>query len=145
MAANTRFVTAIHALVILALEPASLATSDDVADALKTNPVVIRRVFSHLRQAGLIESHKGPNGGSRLARPPKEITLAAIYRAVESEPLLTATLSSSATGNKAGNKAGNKLAGTLEEVFRRTQRAVEKELEETTLNDLAKRMARKAK
>ncbi|TCK75708.1 Rrf2 family transcriptional regulator [Acidipila rosea] len=141
MAANTRFVTAIHALVILALEPGSLATSDDVADALKTNPVVIRRVFSHLRQAGLIESHKGPNGGSRLARPPKEITLAAIYRAVESEPLLTATLSSSGTGNKAGNK----LAGTLEEVFRRTQRAVEKELEETTLNDLAKRMARKAK
>ena len=66
MAVNTRFATGVHALALLASEPDVLQTSDDVAGKLKTNPVVIRRVFSLLHQAGLVESQKGPHGGSKL-------------------------------------------------------------------------------
>ena len=67
MAANTRFATGVHALVLLAAEPDGLQTSEDVAGKLSINPVVIRRVFSLLHRAGLLESQKGPHGGSKLA------------------------------------------------------------------------------
>ena len=46
MAANTRFATGVHAMVLLAAEPEELQTSEDVAGKLSINPVVIRRVFS---------------------------------------------------------------------------------------------------
>src|ERR1700727_3451650 len=83
MAVNTRFATGVHALVLLAAEPDVLQTSEDVARKLNTNPVVIRRVFSLLQQAELVESQKGPNGGSKLARPAKEITLSDVHRALD--------------------------------------------------------------
>ena len=67
MAINTRFATGVHALVLLAAEPDVLQTSEDVARKLNTNPVVIRRVFSLLQQAELVESQKGPSGGSPKA------------------------------------------------------------------------------
>src|ERR1700733_2037103 len=79
-AVNTRFATGVHALVLLAAEPDILQTTEDVARKLNTNPVVIRRVFSLLQQAELVESQKGPSGGSRLGRPGKEIYPADIYR-----------------------------------------------------------------
>ena len=135
MAANTRFMTGIHALVLLAIEPDRLATSDTIAEELNTNPVVVRRLFSHLRQAGLVTSQKGPNGGTRLAKPAKQITLADIYQALAQGPALRLDV-------PLGSR-GSKLTQTLEDVFRRSQRALEKELDTTTLNDLAKRAQKK--
>src|ERR1700751_3715359 len=82
MAVNTRFATGVHALLLLAAEPDVLQTSEEVARKLNTNPVVIRRVFSLLQQANLVESQKGPSGGPRLSRAPKSVSLADIYRAL---------------------------------------------------------------
>ncbi|MEM7375610.1 MAG: Rrf2 family transcriptional regulator, partial [Bacteroidota bacterium] len=45
----------------------------------QTNPVVVRRVLGQLRKAGLLHSQKGHAGGWRLARDPKNISLADIY------------------------------------------------------------------
>lgn len=83
MAANTRFATAVHVLVLLASNPDSLKTSSVMADQLQTNAVVIRRILSLLQQADLIASQKGPAGGSRLTSPAKDISLADIYQAVD--------------------------------------------------------------
>src|SRR5664279_3192542 len=83
MAANFRFATGVHTLVLLAAEPEILQTSNDIARKLNTNPVVIRRVLASLQKAELVSSQKGPSGGSRLSRPAKSITLRDIYRAVE--------------------------------------------------------------
>ena len=87
MAANTRFATGVHILVFLATEPDSLHTSMDLAEHLRTNPVVIRRALSSLQRADLVVSYRGSAGGSCLARSAKAITLADIYTAVESNPL----------------------------------------------------------
>src|ERR1700691_6633384 len=87
MAGNCRFATGVHVLVLLASEPDSLQTSTDIAEKLDTNPVVVRRVLASLQQAKLIESQKGPTGGSRLLKPPKAITLADVYKAVETSAL----------------------------------------------------------
>lgn len=135
MALNTRFVTAIHALVLLSAEPDKLHTSEDVARSLKTNPVVVRRVFSQLRQAELVLSHKGPSGGSKLARPAKEITLRDIHRAVNPHGLPhTSSLS-----------AVPSLQSTLKNAFSDASRAFEKELDQTTLSQLAKKAAKRSK
>jgi Rrf2 family protein len=72
----------------LAAEPEAQQTSEEIARKLNTNPVVIRRVLSLLRQAGLVTSHKGPSGGSKLAKSGKAIRLGDIYRAVETVAVL---------------------------------------------------------
>lgn len=41
------------------------------------------KLCHQLTQAGLLESHKGPQGGVRLARPPERVTLLEIVEAIE--------------------------------------------------------------
>ncbi len=135
MAANTRFSTGVHALVLLALEPTNLQTSEVVAGKLGTNPVVIRRVFSLLRQAELVKSHKGPSGGSQLSRSPREITLKEIYRALEPGSVFH---QAAVTGES--TDAVNK---ELARASRAAESAMLQALEETTLHSLAKRAVRK--
>jgi Rrf2 family protein len=137
MAVNTRFATGVHALILLAAEPDVLQTSEDVARKLNTNPVVIRRVFSLLQQAELVESQKGPNGGSKLARPAKEINLSDVHRALNSGELFH-------SASFAGAHAA-KINSALEEIFSDASRAVEKELAQTSLNQLVKKAAKKPK
>ncbi|MCS7178288.1 MAG: Rrf2 family transcriptional regulator [Anaerolineae bacterium] len=43
----------------------------------------IAQLFRRLERAGLVEGVKGPAGGYRLRRPPSEITVGEIIRAVE--------------------------------------------------------------
>ncbi|WP_158748739.1 Rrf2 family transcriptional regulator [Acidobacterium sp. S8] len=137
MAVNTRFATGVHALLLLAAEPDVLQTSEDVARKLNTNPVVIRRVFSLLQQAELVESQKGPSGGSRLARSARDITLADIYRALDPGDIFH-TASASATST-------NKLSHALQQALKDAQKALEKELDQTSLNQLVKKSGKKDK
>jgi Rrf2 family protein len=136
MAVNTRFATGVHALVLLAAEPDVLQTSEDVARKLNTNPVVIRRVFSMLQTAELVESQKGPHGGSKLARSPKEITLSDIHKALDPGGLFhPATFSGS---------NHTKVNAALGQVFASVTKVVEKELALTTLSQLSKKAAKKS-
>lgn len=136
MAANTRFATGVHALVLLADEPDVLQTSDDVAGRLGINPVVIRRVFSLLHQAGLLDSQKGPHGGSKLAKPPKAITLADIYKALDGGELFHTAPFPGADSAK--------VSSALKRVFRDAEDALRDELEKTSLNQLVKKSAKKS-
>ena len=137
MAANTRFATGVHAMVLLAAEPDGLQTSEDIAGKLSVNPVVIRRVFSLLHQAGLLDSHKGPHGGSKLARSAKSITLAEIYDALDAGELFH-------TGSLSGPQTA-KVGAALKKVFSGAQVSLRDELDKTRLSDLAKKAAKKRK
>ena len=64
-------------------------TSEVLAKAMHTNPVVLRRVMAGLRDQGFVRSEKGHGGGWTLARDLSEITLRDIYVALGS-PLLFA-------------------------------------------------------
>lgn len=64
------------------------ATSDWLALAMKTNPVVIRRVMAGLRDAGFVASAKGHGGGWVLSCSPEDITLLDIHQAVGAPELL---------------------------------------------------------
>lgn len=58
------------------------ATSEMLAKMLGTNPVVIRRTMSGLRDQGYVTSEKGHGGGWVLARPLEDISLLDIHRAL---------------------------------------------------------------
>lgn len=137
MAANTRFATGVHILVLLAAEQDALQTSTSLAEHLNTNPVVVRRVLSSLQRAELIFSQKGPTGGSRLAKAAKAITLADIYKAVETNPLFYAP--------EASNGVPARVNGALERVFSSAKNCVIEELKTTTLAQLAKKVAKPTK
>jgi len=137
MAANTRFATGVHILILLAAEQDALQTSTNLAEHLNTNPVVVRRVLSSLQRADLIFSQKGPTGGSRLAKPAKSITLADVYKAVESNPLFYTP--------EATNGVPGRVNSALEKVFGAAKTCVIQELSSTTLASLAKKVAKPVK
>ena len=90
MKRSSRLSLALHALVHLHKQPDEAITSTTLATCLMTNPVVVRRVLGALREAGIVGSSKGHDGGWRLLRPAGEITLRAVYAAM-GESLLIRT------------------------------------------------------
>jgi Rrf2 family protein len=83
MTKSSRFVIATHTLALLANGDGEPITSEWIAGSVNTNAVVIRRILVMLARAGLVASQEGAKGGTRLAMPAKDITLLAVYRAVE--------------------------------------------------------------
>lgn len=80
---NSQLTLAAHILAVLAHHKEDGAvTSDVLAEGFGTNPVVIRRVLSQLKKAGLIASRPGAGGGSVLAKSPEMITLRDAYAAI---------------------------------------------------------------
>ena len=85
---NTRFATAIHIMTILGSKPDEWHTSDWLAGSINVNPVIVRKEISVLREAGLVESKKGKEGGTRLGKNLNQITIAEIYNAVKNSEIL---------------------------------------------------------
>jgi Rrf2 family protein len=80
---------ALHVLAHLAEAGGRPTTSEDLAAHLCTNPVVIRRSLAGLREAGLVTSVKGHGGGWAIARPAADISLGAVYAALDARGELT--------------------------------------------------------
>ncbi|MCD8039818.1 MAG: Rrf2 family transcriptional regulator [Lachnospiraceae bacterium] len=81
---SKRFPLAVHSLLFVAvLSPKRRVTSALVAESTESNPVTVRNIFLKLSQSGLLIAAAGKNGGVRLAREPKDITLWDIYQAME--------------------------------------------------------------
>ncbi|MGC8945390.1 MAG: RrF2 family transcriptional regulator [Anaerolineae bacterium] len=55
----------------------------EIARRQGISPDYIAQLFRQLERAGLVQGVKGPRGGYRLTRPPSEITVGEIVRAVE--------------------------------------------------------------
>jgi Rrf2 family protein len=56
---------------------------DQVAQAQKIPVSFLENILTQLRSSGVVRSQRGPEGGYWLARPPAEINLAHVIRAVE--------------------------------------------------------------
>lgn len=63
-------------------------TSETLARAMDTHPVVVRRVMAGLREAGLVRSEKGHGGGWSLACDLARTSLLDVYRAVGAPTLV---------------------------------------------------------
>ncbi len=82
MKTTERLSTALHVLLHMAEQPDRPMTSEEMAACVGTNPVVIRRTFAGLREAGIVSSVKGHGGGWRLARAASSVSIAEIQRAL---------------------------------------------------------------
>ncbi len=87
MKRDSRLSGVLHALLHMA-EMNGPATSETLAVAMQTNPVVVRRVMAGLREAGFVSSAKGHGGGWVLSCPLEAVTLGDIHAAVGSPALL---------------------------------------------------------
>ena len=82
---DTRLAVSVHILALLSLAREEHLTSELLARSVNTNPVVIRRLVSQLKKAGLIDVRAGV-GGAFLRRSPDAITLLDVYQAVVPKP-----------------------------------------------------------
>ena len=75
---------AVRAAVELATaEPGVHVKAEAIASAQDIPRKFLDNILQTLRQAGLVESRRGPDGGHSLGRPATEITIADIIRAVD--------------------------------------------------------------
>jgi DNA-binding IscR family transcriptional regulator len=84
---DSRLSGVLHILLHLA-ELDRPATSETLARAMSTNPVVVRRLMAGLREQGFVRSDKGHGGGWRLACDLSQVTLRDIYSALGCPSLL---------------------------------------------------------
>jgi Rrf2 family protein len=131
MNTNQQFAVSVHILTVLAAYDGQAVTSEQIAESVDTNPVVIRRVMGHLREHGLVESRSGATGGWRLTQAPEQIQLCEVYRAVSHDALLGM--------HQHPNPfcpIGSKIQPALAEVFDAAQVALEAELGKFTVADV---------
>ena len=84
MQISTRFTLAVHSLLyIVRFSGDCRVTSKRVAASTGANPVVIRRLFCQLKDAGIIMVEPGV-GGASVVKNYDEVTLLDVFRAVES-------------------------------------------------------------
>ena len=81
MKRDSRLSGVLHCLLHMA-ERGTPVTSEWLARAMHTNPVVIRRLMGGLRDAGFVASAKGHGGGWVLSCRLEDITLRDVHEAV---------------------------------------------------------------
>jgi DNA-binding IscR family transcriptional regulator len=87
MRRDSRLSSVLHVLLHMA-EHDGPVTSEMLAKAMLTNPVVVRRVMAGLRDRGYVRSEKGHGGGWTLACDLSKLTLRDVYEAVGEPSLL---------------------------------------------------------
>ena len=75
---------AVRAALELAVAPdGTQVKAEQIAAAQAIPRKFLDTILQNLKQAGLVESRRGPEGGHHLARPASEISIADVIRAVD--------------------------------------------------------------
>lgn len=137
MFGNQRFAVAVQVLLLTRRAAATTAgvpvTSEQLAEWVPTNPVVVRRILGPLREAGLVTSQPGPGGGWKLALPPETITLRDVYRAIACEH------DGAADHVMADCPIRRCLSGVLSRCYEEAAATFERTLARVTIEDLYRR------
>lgn len=87
MKRDSRLSGVLHVLLHMAEQPGPV-TSEALARAMDTNPVVIRRIMAGLRERDYVRSEKGHGGGWTLNCDLSQVTLRDVYTALGCPTLL---------------------------------------------------------
>ena len=117
-------------LASLAQDATERRTATDIARACHLAAPTVSKLLKQLHHADLVESARGLHGGYRLARPPAQISAAAILAALEGPLALTEC----ATGHSRCDLQSSCSVGGS---WQRINHAIRQSLEEITLAELA--------
>ncbi len=122
---------AVRAVVELAADDGEKPVkAERIATAQEIPLNFLENILGELRHAGLVRSHRGAEGGFRLARAPGEITVADVIRAVEG-PL------ASVRGGPPEEAAYNGAANSLPRVWIAVRVNLRRVVEAVTIADIA--------
>ena len=132
MKISTRFSDSIHILAFIKIYADKIPlTSTNIAGSVETSPVVVRRLMSQLRKAGLITTVHGA-ADPQLAKDPSAISLYDIFLAVEDDPhLFTVDPKTNPECVVGGN-----IQETLTTYYRQAEVAAEAKLAQISLQDI---------
>lgn len=135
MSTNSQFSIMVHVLTLLACNDQPLSSAY-IAGSVNTNPVTIRRMVGELRDAGLVETIPGSNGGTVLAKSSEQIHLGELYQLVKSETFF------GLHPNQPNLycPVGRNIQGILKDLFSETDQLVYALLEKITIADILKQV-----
>lgn len=134
MQISSRFTIAIHIFACIdTFEKERKITSDFLASSVNVNPVIIRKLLSQLKGAGLVSVQRG-SGGASIAKPLGEITFLDIYNAVECVD--NGELFHFHENSNQDCPVGRNIHRILDGKLRQVQDAMEREMKKITLADV---------
>lgn len=121
---------ALKALLQLASEPLRWQSTHQLAEAQQLPEPMLEQLLLRLRRSGVLEARRGRLGGYRLARPARDLSMAAVLAGLgerlDDEPTPQPT-------DAAEPSPADRVTQALQ---RRLQRARRKAIEELSLEDL---------
>ena len=134
MQISSRFTVALHIFACVdVFKDDYKVTSDFLASSINTNPVIIRKILSQLKGAGLITVARG-TGGITVNKPLEEITFFDVYQAIE--PVENGSLVHFHDAPNPACPVGRNIHALLDDKLKAIQDAMEDEMRKYTLADL---------
>ena len=131
---SSRIRYALTALVDLTLhQPMGPVTVAAIAKRQRIPVQYLEQLFNRLRRRGIVAAERGPRGGYRLNRLPREIPVSAVYECLENP---------SGPGNPHGSLSSDSDPAAA--VWKQVETAVQTTLKATTLESLAAQAREKA-
>jgi Rrf2 family protein len=109
--------------------PPSPVKIEDIARAGGVPPKFLESILVQLKRAGLVDSKRGAEGGYWLARPPEEISVADVLRAIDGPLTLVA-------GRRPGQVEYPDEVAALQDVWEETRAALRGVLDDLTFDRL---------
>ncbi|MBR4606928.1 MAG: Rrf2 family transcriptional regulator [Lachnospiraceae bacterium] len=138
MQISSRFTVALHIFTAVdVFKDDYKVTSDFLAGSIGTNPVIIRKLLTQLKNAGLITVARG-TGGIELTKELSEISFYDVYQAIE--PLEGGDLFRFHEAPNPQCPVGRNIHALLDGKLQNIQEAMESEMKKYTLQDLREGM-----
>ena len=134
MQISSRFTIALHIFTCVdTFKDDYKITSEFLAGSINTNPVIIRKILTQLKNAGLITVARG-TGGISPTRSLKNISFYDVYQAIE--PVENGDLFNFHSSPNSQCPVGKNIHILLDDKLKAIQLAMEDEMKKYTIDDL---------
>ena len=134
MQISSRFTIALHIFTCVdTFKDEYKITSDFLAGSINTNPVIIRKILTQLKNAGLITVARG-SGGILTKRSLNEFSFYDVYQAIE--PVENGDLFNFHSSPNPQCPVGKNIHILLDDKLKAIQLAMEDEMKKYTIDDL---------
>jgi Rrf2 family transcriptional repressor of oqxAB len=129
------FGLALQALVILSKEKIQTCPSGELAGYLQSEATLLRRILAVLAREGILDTREGRDGGYRLKRDPRTVTLDEVYSALQvGDPLCYGIKDTTGT-----HPFGIEMKAAFQDLTQEMDRSLKEVLCRYTIADLAQR------